>query len=79
MMDVPNFRSYAFIRWRIGKTATETFEDLSTTFPDLSPGRSTVFGWVEAMKRGFSPLRREHRQDGLGRQGLQKTSPVCGN
>ena len=49
MMDVPNFRSYAFIRWR---TATETFEDLSTTFPDLSPGRSTVFGWVEAMKKG---------------------------
>ena len=30
MMDVPDFRSYAFIRWRMGKTATETFEDLST-------------------------------------------------
>ena len=36
----------------VGKTATETFEDLSTTFPDLSPARSTVFGWVEAMEIG---------------------------
>ena len=40
----------------MGKTATETFEDLSTTFPDLSPGRSTVFGWVEAMKKGSFTL-----------------------
>ena len=56
MMDVPNFRSYAFIKWRMGKTATETFEDLSTTFPDLSPGRSTVLGWVEAMKKGSFTL-----------------------
>ena len=55
-MDVPDFRSYTFIRWRMGKTATETFEDLSTTFPDLSPGRSTVFGWVEAMKKGSFAL-----------------------
>ena len=40
----------------MGKSATETFEDLSTTFPDLSPGRSTVFGWVEAMKKGSFTL-----------------------
>ena len=40
----------------MGKTATETFEDLSTTFPDLSPGRITVFGWVEAMKKGSFAL-----------------------
>ena len=63
----------------MGKSATETFEVLSTTFPDLSPGRSTVFGWVEAMKKGSFTLEKEPRQDGLGRQGLQKTSPVCGN
>ena len=35
-------------------------------------------GW-RRWRRGVSPLRREPRQDGLGRQGLQKTSPVCGN
>ena len=29
-MDVPDFWSYAFIWWRMGKTATETFKDLST-------------------------------------------------
>ena len=34
-------------------------------------------GW-RLWRRGVSPLRREPRQDGLGRQGLQKTSPVCG-
>ena len=52
MVDVPDFRSFVLVRWRMGKTATETFKDLSTTFPDISPGRSTVFCWVEAMEMG---------------------------
>ena len=49
------------------KTATETFEDLSITFHDLSPGRSTVFGWVEATKkRALIQLFNEHGFEFLG-------------
>ena len=40
----------------MGKTATEIFSDLFSTFPDVSPGRSTVFGWVEAMEKGSFTL-----------------------
>ena len=56
MMDVPDFRSSAFIWLRMGKTATETFKDLSTTSLISLLAVVTVFGWAEAMEKGSFTL-----------------------
>ena len=51
MKENLDIRSYAYIRWKKGKSPSEIFNDLSCTFPDDSPSQSTFFRWVEAMKR----------------------------
>ena len=62
----------------MGKTATETFKDLSTTsLISLLAVALFLAGW-RRWRRGVSPLRREPRQDGLGRQVSRKHLPYAG-
>lgn len=51
-----DFRAMIFYDFKRGLTAKQSFEQLVSTFGEVSPSRSSVFGWFAEFKRGRDSL-----------------------
>lgn len=45
--DKTHIQFYAFVRFKLGKSAAEVEEDLRTTLPDSCPTRRTIYRWFQ--------------------------------
>ena len=51
-MDVPNFRSYTLIRYKLANTVSQIHTDLTIAFPETCPSLWTIARWVSEIYEG---------------------------
>jgi histone-lysine N-methyltransferase SETMAR len=56
MADLKEQRIFVKLCFRLGKTASETYEILKTAFGDIAMGRTQTFEWFSRFKRGETSI-----------------------
>uniref|UniRef100_A0A0K2U6S9 Uncharacterized protein n=1 Tax=Lepeophtheirus salmonis TaxID=72036 RepID=A0A0K2U6S9_LEPSM len=71
-MEILCFRSYVYLRWKMGKSVTEIYSKLFNTEPNHFPTQLSVLNWTRVIEDSIFSL----VQDVPGRLGASIKSPV---